>query len=93
MLVAELDLAARMAAQSCKLMLWQQSLAAGSRADAKRMAQTGIRELRALEQDFAALWPKRNKGTTSKCSPFLQWRIADYLCARLHFPPEVARTA
>ena len=93
LLVAELDLAARMAAQSCKIMLWQQALVAGKRAKAKRMAQTGIRELRALDQDFTALWPKRNKGTTAKCSPFLQWRIADYLCARLHFPPEVARKA
>lgn len=92
-LVAELDLAARMAAQSCKIMLWQQALAAGKRKEAKRMAQAGIRELRTLEQDFNALWPKRNKGTTAKCSPFLQWRIADYLCARLHFPPEIARKA
>ena len=91
MLVAELDLAARMAAQSCKIMLWQQALAAGKRAEAKRLAQSGIRELRALEQDFTSLWPRRNKGTTAKCSPFLQWRIADYLCARLHFPPEIAR--
>ena len=92
-LVAELDLAARMAAQSCKIMLWQQALMAGRRAEAKRMAETGIRELRALEEDFIALWPKRNKGTTAKSSPFIQWRIADYLCARLHFPPDIARKA
>ncbi|MEY4385576.1 MAG: hypothetical protein RLY20_859 [Verrucomicrobiota bacterium] len=90
-LVDELDLAARMAAQSCHIMLWQQALAAGRKAQAKRLAQSGIAALRALEQDFNALWPKRNKGTTAKCSPFLQWRIADYLCAKLHFPPEVAR--
>ena len=93
MLVAELDLAARMAAQSCQIMLWQQALAGGKRIEARRMAETGIHELRALEQDFTALWPRRNKGTTAKCSAFLQWRIADYLCARLHFPPEVARKA
>ena len=92
-LVAELDLAARMAAQSCMIMLWQQALAAGKKAEAKRMAKSGIRELRLLEQDFNALWPRRNKGTTAKCSAFLQWRIADYLCARLHFPPEIARKA
>lgn len=92
-LVAELDLAARMAVQSCKIMLWQQALAAGKRAEAKRMARIGIVDLRSLEQDFNALWPKRNKGTTAKCSPFIQWRIADYLCAKLHFPPEVARGA
>ena len=48
---------------------------------------------RALEQDFNALWPRRNKGTTTRCSAFLQWRIADYLCAKLHFPPEIARKA
>lgn len=92
-LVAELDLAARMAAQSCKIMLWQQLLAAGRKREAKRLAQAGIRELRLLEKDFNALWPKRNKGTTAKCSPFIQWRIADYLCAWLHFPPEIAREA
>src|SRR2546426_1132308 len=92
-LVAELDLAARMAAQSCKIMLWQQTLAAGKRAEAKRLAQSGIPELRALEKDFNALWPRRNKGTTAKCSPSLRWRIADYLCAKLHFPPEIAREA
>jgi len=92
-LVTELDFAARMAAQSCKIMLWQQALAAGKRAEAKRMAQTGIRELRALEKEFDAYWPRRNKGTTAKCSPFLQWRIADYLCAKLHFSPEIARDA
>lgn len=92
-LVAELDLAARMAAQSCKIMLWQQTLAAGKRASARRMAQSGTRELRALEADFNAFWPRRNKATPAKCSPFFQWRFADYLCARLHFAPEIARRA
>jgi hypothetical protein len=92
-LVAELDLAARMAAQSCKLMLWQQALAAGRHTEAKRMARTGIHDLQSLERDFNALWPKCNKGTTARCSAFLQWRMADYLCARLHFPPEIARRA
>jgi hexosaminidase len=93
LLVAELDLAARMAAQSCKIMLWQQALAAGRKTEAKRRAQTGIRELRRLAQDFEAFWPRRNKGTTRKCSAFLEWRMADYLCARLPFPPEIARKA
>jgi hypothetical protein len=92
-LAAELDLAARMAAQSCRLMVWQQTLAAGRKAEAKRLAQADIRELRALERDFTALWPKRNKATCARSTPFLQWRIADYLCARLHFPPEIARKA
>lgn len=90
-LARELDLAARMAAQSGKLMLWQQALASGQRAKAKRMAQLALRELRELERDFNEFWPQRNKATPAKCSPFFQWRIADYLCGRLHFPPEIAR--
>jgi hexosaminidase len=89
----ELDLAARMAAQSCQIMLWQQTLAAGKLADAKRMATAGIRELQSIERDFNRYWPARNKGTTSKCSPFLQWRIADYRRGKLYFPPEAARLA
>ena len=87
----ELDLAARMAAQSCKLMLWQQALAAGKSVEVKRLAQIGIAELRQLEREFNACWPTRNKATTAKCSPFLQWRIDDYRRGKLHFPPEVAR--
>jgi len=74
----ELDLAARMAAQSCKFMLWQQTLAAGKKVRARQMARAGIRELREIDADFQACWPLRNKGTTEKCSPFLGWRIDDY---------------
>ena len=79
LLARELDLAARMAAQSCQFMLWQQAVAAGNQttAAAKR-ARRGIRELRALEKDFDALWPRRNQATPRHCTPFLQWRIADY---------------
>ncbi len=77
-LVRELDLAARMAEQSCKFMLWQQAIAGGKAAEVKRLAQTGIRELRQLDKDFNAYWPTRNKATTKHCSPFLQWRLADY---------------
>jgi hypothetical protein len=73
-LVRELDLAARMAAQSCQFMLWQQAVAAGKKSEAKSLAQKGIRELRELEKDFNAYWPLRNKATTKHCSPFLQWR-------------------
>ncbi len=90
-LTAELDMAARMAGQSCQLMLWQQALASGQLSNARGLARAGIRELRALERDFRAYWPLRNKGTTAKCSAFLGWRIADYLHERLHFPPDVAR--
>lgn len=92
-LQTELDLAAQMAEQSCHFMLWQQALARGDKAEAKRLAQSGVRALRAIEREFKLYWPGRNKGTTAKCSPFLQWRIADYRAGKLHFPPEIARVA
>jgi hexosaminidase len=78
-LARELDLAARMAAQSCKFMLWQQAVAAGERSTAKKLADVGIRELRKLEKDFMAYWPLRNKATTKHCSPFLKWRIRELM--------------
>jgi hexosaminidase len=78
-LLHELELAARMAAQSCQFMLWQQARAAGKNSEAKRLAQTGIRELRKLEKDFNAYWPLRNKATPQHCSPFLKWRMRDLL--------------
>ena len=87
----ELDLAARMAAESCHIMLWQQALAAGKFADSKKLARRGIAALRRLEREFKAYWPLRNKATTAKCSPFLKWRIDDYRHGKLHFPPEIAR--
>jgi len=74
----ELDLAARMAAQSCKFMLWQQAVASGKISEAKQLARAGIRELQKLEKDFNDFWPLRNKATAKHCSPFLQWRIEDY---------------
>ncbi len=77
-LARELDLAARMAEQSCKFMLWQQAVAAGEISEAKRQAQSGIRELQQLEKDFNVLWPLRNKATPKHCSPFLRWRMEDY---------------
>lgn len=77
MLIRELDLAARMAAQSCRFMLWQQALAAGQ-GSAAAMAKSGIRELTELNHDFNQYWPSRNKGTTAKCSAFLGWRMKDY---------------
>jgi len=73
----ELDLAARMAEQSCQFMLWQQSVAFGKNSEAKWLAQQGIRELRQLEKDFNAYWPLRNKATTKHCSEFLKWRISE----------------
>jgi hypothetical protein len=78
-LLHELDLAARMAAQSCQFMLWQQARAAGNNSEAKRLARAGIRELQKLEKDFNAYWPLRIKATAQHCSAFLKWRIRDLL--------------
>jgi hypothetical protein len=77
-LVFELKLAARMAAQSCQFMLWQQAMASGNYLAAKRLARTGIAELKQLEKDFNALWPLRNKATPKYCPAFLRWRMEDY---------------
>ena len=82
-LAHELGLAARMAAQSCRFMLWQQARAAENNSEAIRLARTGIRELRKLEKDFNACWPLRNKATPQHCSTFLKWRIRDYLSGRV----------
>ncbi|HEV2691295.1 MAG TPA: family 20 glycosylhydrolase [Verrucomicrobiae bacterium] len=76
-LAQELDLAARMAAQSCKIMLWQQAVTAGKTSEAKRLARQSISELKKLERDFNTLWPLRNKATPKHCTPFLKWRIAE----------------
>ena len=92
-LAVELDMAARMAAQSCKIMLWQQALAGGKAAAARAMARKGTAELAELDDDFRAYWPLRNKGTTAKCAPFLRWRADDYRRGKLHFPPDVAKVA
>ena len=61
-LARELDLAARMAAQSCKFMLWQQAVAAGKKSEAKRLAQKGIRELRKLGKRFQQLLAVAKQG-------------------------------
>jgi hypothetical protein len=76
-LMLELDLAARMAAQSGKFMLWQQAVVTGRKAAANKLAKIGIRELRQLQKDFEAYWPLRNKATPKHCAPFLQWRIEE----------------
>jgi hypothetical protein len=91
----ELDLAARMAAQSCQFMLWQQAVAnrgrvgalrrpdAAARRPYQQMARNGISELKRLEKDFNALWPLWNKATPEHCSAFLRWRMDDYRkCAK-----------
>jgi len=89
----ELKLAARMAGQSCRIMLWQKALAANDKRLARNLARVGIAELRALDREFKAYWPIRNKATTAKCSAFLNWRIEDYGLAKLHFLPDEARRA
>jgi len=77
-LVRELDLAARMAVQSCKFMLWQQAASAGRSTEAKKMSAVATRELKSLQKDFNTFWPTRNKATPKHCPEFLQWRIDDY---------------
>ena len=77
-LVRELEFAVRMADQSCTFMLWQQMMARGETSLARRTAQSAIRELARLHKEFNAFWRIRNKGTTAKSSPFLQWRMDDY---------------
>ncbi|HEU5125705.1 MAG TPA: family 20 glycosylhydrolase [Verrucomicrobiae bacterium] len=74
----ELDLAARMAFESGRFMLWQQSVANGDNIQSRRLATAGLRELRGIEKDFNRYWPTRNKGSTKKCSAFLNWRQNDY---------------
>lgn len=74
LLAVELDLAARMAEQSCAYMLWQQAMAAGHTAAATRRARILADHLRQIERDFKAFWPRRNKATPRHCTPFLQWR-------------------
>jgi hypothetical protein len=77
-LLRELDLVARMAAQSCQFMLWQQAVAAGRISKAKKLARVGIRKLHELGKDFDAYWSLRNKATPRHCSAFLRWRINNY---------------
>ena len=86
----ELDLAARMAEQSCKLMLWQQALAAGQKSIARRQAVQNSRELKAIDRDFSAYWPRRNKGDARTYWPFADWRLREYRQAKLFYPPKVA---
>ena len=90
-LASEFDLAARMAVESCRIMLWQQAVVGGRAAPARRMAVAGIRALRELDRDFRSFWPLRNKGTTAKCSTFLRWRIEDYRRGQVYYAPEAAR--
>ena len=86
----ELDLAARMAVQSCKIMQWQQMLAAGRTSAARGFAKSAVKELRQIDEDFNVYWPTRNKGVAARHWPCLKWRIEDYQRGVLHFPPAVA---
>ncbi|MGA9452619.1 MAG: family 20 glycosylhydrolase [Verrucomicrobiia bacterium] len=93
-LLRELDLAARMAAQSCRFMLWQQAMVADKIEEAKRLANAGVRELSRLDKEFNAYWPSRNKATPRHSSAFLRWRMNDYrqswtkpATGHLHYQP------
>ena len=74
----ELELAARMAAESCRFMLWQQALEKRETTIAGSLARSGAAEMRRLQSDFNRYWPSRNKATPAHCSAFLDWRLADY---------------
>ena len=87
LLVRELTLAARMAVESCRYLLWQQALAAGRTARARELSRTGLRNLARLKREFADYWPSRNKGTPQHCAGFLDWRMDDYRRDRLHYSP------
>jgi hypothetical protein len=91
LLCLELDLAARMAIQSCRYLRWQQELAFGKATTARSLAHQGLKELTVLREQFENYWPLRNKGTTAKCSTFLDWRMKDYEAGRLVFSPDEAR--
>ena len=83
LLARELDLAARLAAESCHYMLWQQACTAGRTGVAKSLARRGLRELAKLERDFKTAWPHRNLATPRHCIPFLRWRLQDYRKKRI----------
>jgi hypothetical protein len=78
LLARELDLAARLAAESCHYMLWQQAMASGRKAEAAQRARRGIQALKRLALEFDTYWPQRNKATPKHCTPFLNWRIKEY---------------
>lgn len=74
----ELDLAARLAAESCHYMLWQQAVSVGQKAKARILARRGLKELSRLQRDFTAVWPERYLATPTHCIPFLAWRMQEY---------------
>jgi hypothetical protein len=81
----ELDLAARMAEESCRFMLWQRAIAADNHRAARNMARHSLRRLRQLEREFSRYWPRRNKSPVERTSAFLRWRINDYRAAKPTF--------
>jgi len=88
----ELDLAARMAAQSCKIMLWSRRLPQGrwpSRCAWPKRAWMSCATLSAISMPTG----RRETRAPAKCSAFIQWRMHDYRGSVLHFPPEAARVA
>lgn len=74
----ELELAARLAAESCHYMLWQQAISAGQKIKAQALARRARQELPRLQRDFTAVWPERYLATPAQCIPFLSWRIQEY---------------
>jgi hypothetical protein len=91
LLAWELEMATRMAAESCRIMLWQQALTSGDRSAARQLARDGIRDLRELDVEFREYWPLKNKGSVDTCAMFLRWRADDYARERIYFSPEAAQ--
>lgn len=89
-ILAEMKTAARLAAQSCEFMLWQQDLAAGRQKPARMRAAKGAKALNEIEDQFLLEWPLRNKGTPAAHWPFIKWRLADYRRGTLPIQPEAA---
>ena len=90
-LLYELDIAARLAEQSCHYMLWQQAVIAGKKSQAAHLARQTISELKNIEKDFKIIWPLRYKATPKHSTPFLQWRT-DELNSLLRTPATSIKT-
>jgi hypothetical protein len=89
-ILAELDFAAAMAAQSCEFMLWQQDIAGGRNKSARIRAGQGMKVLKEIQDELHRQWPLRNKGIPAAHWPFLKWRMADYRGGILPVPVEIS---
>ena len=71
----ELDLAARMAAQSASSCCGKPGGEGRPRQLRAALAKRAVDELQRIGREFAPVfWPARNKATPKKCAQFLRWR-------------------